>query len=89
MNEKTEDRKTKTPEQQRWEEESAIMHLQKANARLVKLNAIAWLIVGLMVGLLAYVVFGFNVSTESVAIDSHQGTANYIGNDGDIINGRD
>ena len=76
-------------EQQRWDMESAMMHLQKANERLVRLNLVAWLIVGLMVGLLAYVVFGFDISTESVAIDSHQGTANYIGNDGDIINGSD
>ena len=29
----------KTEEQLRWENESAMMHLQKANARLVKLRA--------------------------------------------------
>lgn len=79
----------KTEEQLRWDNESAMMHLQKANERLVKLNIIAWLIVGIIVGLCAYVLFGFNISTESVAIDSHQGTANYIGNDGDIVNGGD
>lgn len=27
--------------------------------------------------------------TETVQIDSHEGNANYIGNDGDIINGKD
>ena len=27
--------------------------------------------------------------SESVSIDSHEGTANYVGNDGDIINGKD
>jgi len=69
--------------------ESAMMHLQKANERLVRLNIIAWLIVGIMVGLVAYALFGFDISSESVAIDSHQGTANFIGNDGDIINGGD
>ena len=79
----------KANEQQRWDMESALMHLQKANVRLVKLNLVAWLIVGIMVGLFAYVVFGFNISSESVTIDSHQGTANYIGNDGDITNGAD
>ena len=79
----------KANEQQRWDMESALMHLQKANERLVKLNLVAWLIVGIMVGLLAYVVFGFDISSESVTIDSHQGTANYIGNDGDITNGAD
>jgi len=76
-------------EQQRWDMESAMMHLQKANERLVRLNIIAWLIVGIMVGLVAYALFGFDISSESVAIDSHQGTANFIGNDGDIINGGD
>ena len=79
----------KANEQQRWDMESALMHLQKANERLVKLNLVAWLIVGIMVGLFAYVVFGFDISSESVTIDSHQGTANYIGNDGDITNGED
>ena len=79
----------KANEQQRWDMESAMMHIQKANERLVKLNLVAWLIVGIMVGLFAYVVFGFDISSESVAIDSHQGTANYIGNDGGIVNGAD
>ena len=69
--------------------ESAMMHLQKANSRLVKLVALAWVIVGIMVGLLGYVILGFNISTKAVTIDSHQGTANYIGNDGDITNGID
>lgn len=76
-------------EQHRWDKESDSMHYQRIISNLIKLNIVAWLIVGIFVGLLAYVIFGFDISTESVAIDSHQGTANYIGNDGDIINGKD
>lgn len=69
--------------------ESALMHLQKANKRLTIIVVIALLLMGCMFGTFIYFFTNFEVSTETVTIDSHQGTANYIGNDGDITNGSD
>lgn len=31
----------------------------------------------------------YDYESEVVSVDGHQGDANYIGNDGDIINGKD
>lgn len=69
--------------------ESALTHLQEANKRLARLLALSWIIIAFIVGAALYFFTNYDFSTESVAIDSHQGAANYIGNDGDIINGDD
>lgn len=69
--------------------ESALMHLQKANKRLTIITVTALVLMGLMFGCFIYLFTGFEFTTESVTIDSHEGTANYIGNDGDITNGED
>ena len=69
--------------------ESALSHAQEINHRMAIVTIIALLVMGLMFASLLYFLTGFEVSTEAVTIDSHQGTANYVGNDGDIINGAD
>lgn len=69
--------------------ESALSHLQEANKRLARLLAFSWIIIALIAGAIFYFFTCYDFSAESVAIDSHQGAANYIGNDGDIINGDD
>lgn len=69
--------------------ESVLMHFQKVNKRLTIITITALVLMGLMFGAFIYLFTGFEVSTEAVTIDSHQGTANYIGNDGDITNGSD
>ena len=67
--------------------ESAMMHLQKANKRLTIITICSLVCMMLMVCFLAYLFTGFEINTEDVLIDSDYGNANYIGNDGDIING--
>lgn len=69
--------------------ESALEHMQEANKRLAALLCVALAIIGLIVLGGLYLIFGCDISTEAITIDSHQGTANYIGNDGDIVNGED
>ena len=67
--------------------ESAMMHLQKANKRLATITIVALVIMGLMFGFFIYLFSTFEITTEDVVVDSDIGNANYIGNDGDIING--
>ena len=69
--------------------ESAMAHLQEANRRLARLLALSWIIIACIAAGIFYFFTNFAIDTESVTIDSHQGTANYIGNDGDIVNGND
>jgi hypothetical protein len=69
--------------------ESVLAHANEVNRRMAIITIIAVLVMGLMFAGILYFLTGFEVSTESIAIDSHQGTANYIGNDGDITNGAD
>ena len=69
--------------------ESALMHLQETNKRLAKITICALILMGLMFGFFVYILTNFEVSTEDVVLDSTNGDANYIGNDGDIINGSD
>lgn len=59
--------------------ESALSHLQEANKRLARLLAFSWIIIALIAGAIFYFFTFYDFSSESVAIDSHQGTANYIG----------
>ena len=69
--------------------ESALNHAQEVNRRMATVAIIAVLVMGFMFAGILYLFTGFEVSTETIAIDSHEGTANYIGSDGDIINGSD
>lgn len=69
--------------------ESALAHLQEANRRMAAVAITALLVLGLVLGALLYFATNFEFTAESVSIDSHQGTANYIGNNGDINNGGD
>lgn len=69
--------------------ESAMMHLQKANQRLAVIAGLAVLVMALMFGVFMYFLTDYEISSEQITIDSHEGTANYVSNDGDIINGRD
>ena len=67
--------------------ESAMMHLQETNKRLARITIVALILMGLMFGFFVYVLTNFEVTTEDVVVDSSNGNANYIGNDGDIVNG--
>ena len=69
--------------------ESALQHLQETNKRLAMITALALIIAGVMFCSLMYFLTNYEIVTQDVTIDSHEGTANYIGNDGDIINGSD
>lgn len=55
--------------------ESTLAHMQEVNRRLATVTIIALLVMGLMFAGVLYFLTGFEVSTESIAIDSHQGTA--------------
>ena len=67
--------------------ESALAPLKEANKRLAFILALETIILGLVIGGLFYFFTNFDLNAEAVMIDSHDGTANYIGNDGDIVNG--
>ena len=69
--------------------ESALMHLQKMNKRLTIVTIIALLLTGLMFGTFMYFLTSYEISTETISVDSKDGPANYVGNDnnGDINNG--
>ncbi len=69
--------------------ESAMMHLQKANKRLACITLVALIVMSFMFGFFVYVFTSFEITTEDVVLDSGNGNANYIGNDGEIINGSD
>lgn len=68
--------------------ESAMMHLQQANKRLTTITIVALTVMAMMFGAFIYFFTSFEVTTEDVVVDSgNNGNANYIGNDGDIVNG--
>lgn len=67
--------------------ESAMMHLQQANKRLARITICALVLMTLMFGFFVYLFTAFEITTEDVVIDSSNGNAGYIGNDGEIING--
>ena len=67
--------------------ESAMMHLQVANKRLARITIAALVLMCIMFGFFVYLFTSFEISTEDVLVDSSYGNANYIGNDGDIVNG--
>jgi len=67
--------------------ESAMMHLQQTNKRLARITIVALILMGLMFGFFVYLFTSFEITTEDVVVDSDNGNANYIGNDGDIVNG--
>lgn len=69
--------------------ESAMMHLQQANKRLARITICALVLMALMFGFFVYLFTAFEVTTEDVSVDSGSGNANYIGNDGEIVNGID
>lgn len=69
--------------------ESAMMHLQETNKRLARITVCALILMALMFGFFVYLFTSFEVTTEDITIDSAHSTANYIGNDGDIVNGSD
>ena len=66
--------------------ESAMMHLQETNKRLARITVLALLLMSFMFGFFVYFLCSFEISTEDVVVDSNNGNANYIGNDGDIVN---
>ena len=67
--------------------ESAMMHLQETNKRMARITICALILMGLMFGFFVYLFTSFEITTEDIVVDSDNGNANYIGNDGDIING--
>ena len=67
--------------------ESAMMHLQQVNKRLARITICALVLSAIMFGFFVYLFTSFEITTEDVVVDSNQGNANYIGNDGEIING--
>lgn len=66
--------------------ESAMLHLQETNKRLARLTVLALVAMLVMFGAVIYFFTAFEVTTEDVVVDSDQGNANYIGNDGSIVN---
>ena len=71
--------------------ESALAFANVINKRLAIVTSIALILVAVMFGSLMYFLTHFEVTGESVVVDSTDGVANYIGNDnnGEIINGAD
>lgn len=67
--------------------ESAMMHLQQTNKRLARITICALVLMALMFGFFVYLFTTFEITTEDVVVDSDYGNANYIRNDGDIVNG--
>lgn len=74
-------------------EESIMAHMQLINQRLSRILIISILtnvlMFSLVIGAVFYFLKNFDLSLSTVTVDSHEGTANYIGNDGDINNGAD
>ena len=67
--------------------ESCVMHLQQTNKRLAKITIVALVLMAIMFGFFVYLFTSFEITTEDVLVDSDYGNANYIGNDGEIVNG--
>lgn len=67
--------------------ESAMMHLQETNRRLARITICSLILMCIMFGFFVYLFTTFEITTEDVTVDSGNGNANYIGNDGEIING--
>lgn len=66
--------------------ESAMMHLQQTNKRLAVITIISLVLMCMVFGMFIYFLHGFNITAEDVSLKSDKGNANYIGNDGDIVN---
>ena len=71
--------------------ESAMSRSEREKKRLWILLIISWVVVLLVVGIFTYERLQYDYTSETyeeVIVDSKDGgNANYIGNDGDIING--
>lgn len=70
--------------------ESDMSRAEREKKRLWILLIISWVAVLLVVDIFTYERLQYDYTSEEVIIDSQDGgNANYIGNDGDIINGKD
>lgn len=71
--------------------DSALTHLQEANKRLARLLALSLIVLATVLGCVLYFLMSYEIVASDVSIDSHEGAAsyNYIGEDGDIVNGTD
>ena len=67
--------------------ESALAHLQEANKRLARLLALSLIITAALLGGVLYFITNYEIVSSDVRLESYDGPANYIGNDGDINNG--
>lgn len=77
--------------QEKIENESIAMHLLREQKKSAKRWFVVWLItfltlLGIVAGIL-YLFFTSEIEYTNTSIVADNGTANYIGNDGDIING--
>lgn len=68
--------------------ESAMMHLQQANKRLSIITVTALVLMCMVFSMFIYLLYNFDMTAEKVSLKSDKGNANYIGNDGDIVNDR-
>lgn len=68
--------------------ESAMMHMQKINKRLTILIGIVLVFAIMVLASVVYFLSTYEITTESVDLDSQNGAVNYIGNDnnGEINN---
>lgn len=70
--------------------ESAMARSERGKKRLLILLFISWISILLVIGLFTYESLQYDYSNEEIIVDSEDGgNANYIGNDGDIVNGKD
>lgn len=70
--------------------ESAMARSERGKKRLLILLFISWISILLVIGLFTYERLQYDYSNEEIIVDSEDGgNANYIGNDGDIVNGKD
>lgn len=62
--------------------------MERVNKRLwITLVILVFFLVGSNIGWLVYESQFEEVTTEEIVVDGEDGVANYIGNDGDIVNG--
>lgn len=67
--------------------EGMLARMERSNRRLIVVLIIALAFLFLSNIAWLYCWMQYDYTSESVEIDSHEGTANYIGRDGDITNG--
>ena len=80
---------TKTPATVPYQVLADFKEMHKATVKKLWIAIIiAWIIILAVVGIFTYERLQYDyVSEEIVTVDGKDGIANYIGNDGDIING--